>query len=377
MSVDEVLRARRPRKLLALDGGGIRGLIAIEVLAEIERKLRGERGDDFRLADEFDYVAGTSTGAIIASCVALGMSVSDIREFYLASGEAMFDKASLLKRFRSKYEDQKLAGKLRGVFGADTRLGSDRLRTLLLIVMRNATTDSPWPLSNNPKARYNLDARRTAGGTSNLDLRLWQLVRASTAAPTYFPPEALDVGGPQPFLMVDGGVTMYNNPAFLLFLMATIEPYQLSWPTGQDAMLIVSIGTGTSPRANEDLAPGEMNLIYNATSVPSALMYAALNEQDMLCRVFGDCRHGDPLDREIGTLRGVRGPVEPKLFSYVRYNAELTAGWLGEHGLGHIRPRWVQALDSTRHVDELCAVGAEVAGQVDLAHFAGFLAPRS
>ena len=94
-------------------------------------------------------------------------------------------------------------------------------------------------------------------------------------------------------------------------------------------MLIVSVGTGTSPKANEDLAPGDMNLIYNATSIPSALMYAALNEQDMLCRVFGDCRHGDPLDREVGDLRGARGPVEPKLFTYVRYNAELTDGVAG------------------------------------------------
>jgi uncharacterized protein len=370
VSVDDVLRRGGPRKLLALDGGGIRGLIAVEVLAEMERQLRGDRGARFRLADEFDFVAGTSTGAIIATCLSLGMSSAEIRDFYLESGTAMFDKASLRRRFRTKFEDEKLAARLKHVIGDDTTLGTDKLRTLLLIVMRNATTDSPWPLSNNPNAKFN---RREDGLGCNLDLPLWQLVRASTAAPRYFPPEAIDAGGPGPFLMVDGGVTVYNNPAFLVFLMATVEPYNLGWPAAKDDMLVVSIGTGTSPKADQALAPADMNLIYNANSVPSALIFAALNEQDLLCRVFGDCLHGDVLDREVGNMIGKAGPADPKLFTYVRYNAELTAEWLGEHGLGHIEPRHVQALDSTRHMHELREVGRQVAKQVKPEHFAGFV----
>jgi predicted acylesterase/phospholipase RssA len=372
MSVEEKLRPKKQRKLLALDGGGIRGLMTVEVLAAIEDTLRQGRGEDFRLADEFDYVGGTSTGAIIATCVSLGMSVAEIRSFYLDSGREMFDKARLLRRFRTKYEDEQLAKRLKEVIGADTTLGSDALRTLLLIVMRNATTDSPWPLSNNPGATFNRPERRAEGQACNLDLPLWQLVRASTAAPTYFPPEAIDAGGPGPFLMVDGGVTMYNNPAFLMFLMATVEPYRLCWPSGVDEMLVVSVGTGTSPKANQDLAPEDMNLLYNAGSVPSALMYGALNEQDMLCRVFGDCRYGAPLDLELGDLVGVRGPAEPKLFSYVRYNAELTQEWLAGQGLSHVRPRDVQPLDSTEHMAELQEVGRAVARQVVPEHFAGF-----
>ena len=369
MSVNDVLARDGKRKLLALDGGGIRGLITVEVLAALEEQMGGGR-DDFRLAHEFDYIAGTSTGAIIATCLSRGMRVSEIRDFYEQSGEAMFDKASLLRRFRAKYEDERLAAKLKEVLGEDMTLGSDELQTLLLIVMRNATTDSPWPLSNNPNAKYNLASRRETGLACNLDLPLWQLVRASTAAPVYFPPEAIDAGGPAPFLMVDGGLTMYNNPAFLVFLMATVAPYKLGWPTGRDEMLVVSIGTGTSPKANQDLAPEDMNVIYNAGSVPSALMFAALNEQDMLCRVFGDCLHGEPLDREIGDLIGARGPTDEKLFTYVRYNAELTADWLGRHGLGHIQPRDVQKLDSTDHMAALQEVGRKTALQVKPEHFA-------
>lgn len=373
MAVADIMKRAGPRRLLALDGGGIRGLIAVEVLAEIEKHLQSDRGGDFVLADWFDYVGGTSTGAIIATCVALGMRVDEIRAFYLASGEEMFDKASLLRRFRTKFEDDKLAAKLKGVLGEHTTLGSEDLRTLLLIVMRNATTDSPWPLSNNPDALYNLRSRTAEGKACNLDLPLWQLVRASTAAPTYFPPEVIDAGGPEQFVMVDGGVTTYNNPAFLLFLMATIEPHRLCWPSGVDEMLLVSIGTGTSPKANQNLAPGDMNLVYNASSIPSALMFAALNEQDLLCRVFGDCRHGDVLDREVGTLIGATGPVDPKLFTYLRYNAELTREWLDENGLVNVASRDVQRLDSTAHMDELRQVGKRVAAQVSAVHFAGFL----
>jgi hypothetical protein len=92
----------------------------------------------------------------------------------------------------------------------------------------------------------------------------------------------------------------------------------------------------------------------------------------MLCRVFGKCLHGDILDREIGDLIDKRGPALPKLFTYVRYNAPLTSEWLDENGLGHIAPRHVQALDSTRYMRELQQVGARVAEQVQASHFSGF-----
>jgi len=125
-----------PKKILALDGGGIRGMMTIEVLAEIENLLRQQmkKGPEFRLAHFFDFVAGTSTGAIIAACVSSGMAVSEVREFYLKSGEEMFDKAFLLKRYRYKYEDEELAKKLQNVFGEDTTLGSDNLQTVLMMV---------------------------------------------------------------------------------------------------------------------------------------------------------------------------------------------------------------------------------------------------
>ena len=290
-----------PKRLLAIDGGGIRGVLALEVLATIERDLREYWGNpEGRLSDFFDAIAGTSTGAIIAAGLSLGMSVEELIDFYVQSGEAMFKRARLLRRFQYKFEDEPLIEKLKAAFG--TRLlGTDDLLTVLMMVLRNASTDSPWPLSNNPHAAFN------ANGIDgcNMELPLWQLVRASTAAPTFFPPEVIPVGAKR-FVFVDGGVTMYNNPAFQLFLMMTVDrfwkhaPPELAhgWETGTDKMLLVSVGTGTSPGVREDLEPDDMNLLFNASTVPSALMLSALTEQDALCRIFGgdarrrSARHG-------------------------------------------------------------------------------------
>lgn len=376
MSVQEILSKTSPRKLLALDGGGIRGIITIEVLAKIESLLQEKLGadDKFLLADYFDYIAGTSTGAIIASCLSWGMRVSEVREFYINQGENMFDSASLLKQFQYKFEDKNLAKELREKFqekdGSVATLGSSLLKTLLLMVMRNATTDSPWPISNNPYARYNDPSRPDC----NLQLPLWQLIRASTAAPTYFPPEVIEVEKGEPFVFVDGGITSFNNPAFQLFLMATTKPYKLNWPVGEDKMLLVSVGTGMTPSANKNLKPGEMNLLYNAGAIPSALMFAAQNQQDMLCRIFGKCLEGDIIDQEVGNMIDINAPGGEKLFTYMRYNADLSHEGLSALGLTQINPADVQKMDAVDKIEELQAVGKAIADQkVKKEHFVNFL----
>lgn len=370
-SFHQKLDKNDPRKLLALDGGGIRGIISVEILARIEKELRSASGNPrLVLADYFDYVAGTSTGAIIATLVSLGFSVDDIREFYVRSGAERFQPARLLERLHAKFDDDNLTRMLKEVTGEETTLGSDKLRTLLMIVLRNATTDSPWPVSNNPAAKYNDLAVRGEG--SNLHLPLWQMVRASTAAPTYFPPEVVSVG-PHQFVFVDGGITMYNNPAFQLFLMATTESYRLCWPTGEEKMLLISVGTGASANAKKNLSPREMHLLYNASHIPSALMAAALREQDLLCRTFGRCLAGDPLDREVSDVIGHGIPGVPKLLTYVRYNAELSREGLDLLGLTTIEPAHVQQMDSVDHIAEMREVGRAVADQkVKAAHFATF-----
>ena len=369
------------KRLLSFDGGGIRGLIALEVAARLETLLREAlgAGEDFVLADYFDYIAGTSTGAIIATCLSLGYSVAQVRNFYLEGAAAMFRRAPLLKQLYYRNVGTNLTARLQELFrnpdGSELTLGDDALRTLLLVIMKNATTNSPWPISNNPAAMYN---DRAQSGC-NLDLPLWKIVRASTAAPTFFPPEDVTVGGER-FVFVDGAVSVYNNPAFLLFLMSTLPQYRLGWQTGEDRMLLVSVGTGSISGASPTLRGSQMSLLYNAKSVPLALLDASQNEQDVLCRIFGRCRFGDPIDTEIGDLiesdenigRDGGGPFAPKKFTYMRYNPSISPEGLAELGLSGIRSEHVQEMDSPNHLAELVAVGDAYAKRLDLAHFGAF-----
>ena len=133
----------RRRNMLSLDGGGIRGVLTMEILVEMEDQLREAlgRGADFRLCDFFDYIGGTSTGGIIAAGLARGMSAQELLDFYVRIGPTMFEKTWLLRRIKNYYESEPLAEQLRSVFGAGTTLRPDDLRCLLLIVTRNRTTD--------------------------------------------------------------------------------------------------------------------------------------------------------------------------------------------------------------------------------------------
>lgn len=381
-TLQERMAAPGRKKILACDGGGILGLMSVEILARIEADLRSTfKQPQLVLADYFDFVCGTSTGAIIAACISAGMSTTTIRDFYVSSGADMFDRASLAKRLRYDYNSEPLAVKLREVFaqqlGSDATLGSPALRTVLMTVLRNATTDSPWPVWNNPRAKFNRRERRDC----NLNLPLWQIVRASTAAPTYFPPEVVTFAAGTPkeysFIFVDGGVTTYNNPAFLAFQMATAAPYALNWSSGADRMLIVSVGTGSVAKARPDLQADDLWLLDNAKNIPAALMNAASAGWDMACRTLGDCRHGGPIDSEYGDMVCAPGACNwtgTKLFSYLRYDPDVSASGLRVLGLGDIETAHVQKLDSVQHIADIQRVGQTYAAQhVVPDHFKGFV----
>ena len=387
MSVAQRMAAKGPKKILACDGGGILGLMSVEILAKLEADIRARLGKPgLVLADYFDFVCGTSTGAVIATCIAAGMSMDKLRGFYVASGKQMFDKASFVKRLKYSYNDEPLAKLLREELNKalgyapdapEARLGDANLRTLLMMVLRNHTTDSPWPVSNNPDAKYNDLQRKDC----NLNLPLWQLVRASTAAPTYFPPEVVTFAQGTPdeyqFVFVDGGVTTYNNPAFLAFQMATTAPYRVDWPTGVDKLLIVSVGTGSAPKARPDLRSKDLWVLDHAKNIPGALMNAASAGWDMACRMLGECRFGGPIDREIGDMvvkQGACNWTGPKQFAYARYDPDVSQLGLDTLDLRDIKAENVQVMDSVDFIPEIQRVGQTFARKhVDAAHLAGFL----
>ena len=379
----------RPRRMLALDGGGIRGVLTLAVLRELEKKLARHYGVNasFRLSQFFDYIGGTSTGAIIAAALARGLAVEEIQNFYEDFGAQIFTRRRW-GVWNSLYQNGPLEQRLRAVYGESATLAAEHLQTLLLVVMRNATTDSAWPLSSNPFARYNHPTRKDC----NLLVPLWRIVRASTAAPVYFPPEVIEWepgNAKKSFVFVDGGTTSYNNPAFLMTRMATEPAYKLGWERGEKNLLVVSVGTGENPVLGNYSDDPESNLAAAAQNTLLSLMSQAAYDQDVNCRTVGRCVFGPQVDREVKDLvpRDATGAPIPltkdlgRAFLYARYNPPLTNEWLTQNGLGDIDEESVRSLDAVAAMPQLRAVGEKLAESINLQeHFGSFLdlplAPR-
>ena len=146
-----------PKRILALDGGGLRGILTLSYLAEIESVLRERHGGskDFRLHHYFDLIAGTSTGSIIAAALARGMAVADIIKKYNDLGQRVFQKSWLRQGYvRAFYDETELIKELKDVYGADTTMGDPSLQTGLLVITKRLDSGSAWPISNNPRGRY-------------------------------------------------------------------------------------------------------------------------------------------------------------------------------------------------------------------------------
>jgi patatin-like phospholipase/acyl hydrolase len=116
------------RRILCIDGGGIKGVFPASFLVAIEDAI----GD--RVANYFDLIAGTSTGGIIALGLGLGMSAQDILRFYEDEGPKIFGGNRLTKSIRwlgvSKYSNHSLRAALESVFG-DRRLGESANRLVV------------------------------------------------------------------------------------------------------------------------------------------------------------------------------------------------------------------------------------------------------
>ncbi len=313
-----------PKRILALDGGGLRGILSIGILQKIEDILRERHGgsESFRLSHYFDLIAGTSTGAIIAATLAMGWTVEQIRKKYMSLGESVFEK-SLFRQglFRAKYDENKLSEELKSVFGADTMLGSAELQTGLLVITKRLDSGSPWPVSNNPRGKY--FASREGGTIGNGEYSLWQVVRASTAAPAYFDPESITIAeksGYKPLQgeFVDGGASPFNNPALQAFMYATMDGYRVGWPTGAEKLLLVSIGTGAA-----DPEVKKANLTAKqAINALMSLMDDCASLQETMLQWMSSSATARTIDRELGDLRHDLVARAP-LLSYLRYNADL------------------------------------------------------
>jgi hypothetical protein len=216
----------RKNLAIAIDGGGIRGVIVTRALTMLEEKLGRPLSEISRL------YAGTSTGSIISAALAAGMTASRIHELYLTLGHHIFRQSwrtFLFPLTRYRYPLQPLERALHDQLGDMTMkdLWKDMsLKDVVITAFDVLTNETcfikPW------KLQYQ-------------DWPLVKAVLASSSVPTYFPP----VEG----RYVDGGVGSYANPCYVAAYELT---FCLGWKPEETTLL--SFGTGRSPNA---VRPGE------------------------------------------------------------------------------------------------------------------------
>jgi uncharacterized protein len=323
----ERLDAKAPKKILSLDGGGIRGALSLGYLKKIEDILKEKHPGqkNFRLSDYFDLIGGTSTGAIIASLLSLGKSVDEIIKLYMELGDKIFGEKrnwwNPLETFqwlKACYNYQGLSDGLQNALGKDTTIGSDKIKTGLCIVAKRADTNSIWPMINHPRGKY-----YDSAASKNKDFLLWKVVRASTAAPTYFAPQVMNVADDQTAAFIDGGLSMANNPSLTLLMVATLKGFPFHWPMGAGNLLLVSVGTGYPEYKRQVGEIDEATMLTWAANIPDMLMQDASWQNRLLLQWLSRSPTAEIMDGEMGDLSEDVLSGEP-LISYLRYNFAIT-----------------------------------------------------
>ncbi|MDX2234875.1 MAG: patatin-like phospholipase family protein [Hyphomonadaceae bacterium] len=298
-----------PKRILALDGGGVKGVLSLGMAKALETELRRRSGDPaLVLSDYYDLIGGTSTGAILATGLALGLTVDALIDLYMDLGPRVFGRrVGDGNLFRSRYNPKDLRAALEPTFGIKT-LGSRDLRTGLALHMKRIDTGSAWVVTNNPRGPYygatnpehGVDAKSPAGrprqpseSVPNRMYHLIDLVMASAAAPTFFDEVVIDIARDerdkvlQRGYFVDGAVGANNNPSMQLLLLALVPAYGFHWWGGEANLMMTSIGTGQrrpqiDGRKFQNLAPGFRgiqalrSMIYD-TQIQGVMMLQALS----------------------------------------------------------------------------------------------------
>lgn len=232
-------------RMLSIDGGGTRGLIAIETLLRLER-LCGQP-----VHQMFDFVIGSSTGALLASLIFLMKTPLDqCKELYLDRSAKMFVKESLLSKTRNMalHDVSIFEEVIRKEIGEESLTSSSRDPT----TPRMAITST---LSNVPKWKtflfrnYNHRPGVISDYRGSCNLKIWQAVRASGSAPIYYSP--FQIGE---HIFRDGGC-LANNPTAV-----GLHECKLLWP-GESFQCILSLGNGKYDPALNKLAKSGYNVI--------------------------------------------------------------------------------------------------------------------
>jgi hypothetical protein len=317
------------KRILALDGGGIKGILTLGMLKALEDELRRRAHDetDFRLSDYYDLIGGTSTGAIIATGLALGLSIDELIELYMRLGPDVFGRNSGDGVFlQSKFESKKLRRALHSVLSTKT-LGSQDLRTGLAIHAKRIDTGSAWVVTNHPLGIY-YDPPADSNIFPNKRYRLTDLVLASAAAPTFFDEIVIDIEFDekrkpiQKGYFVDGAVSANNNPSLQLFMLALEPSYKFGWKAGADNLMMTSFGTGmrrpaVDGKAFQGLPPG-----LRGVHSLRAMVHDTQLQGVMLMQAFSNPRRPWRINSEVGDMAGTCVSGTP-LLDYQRIDITL------------------------------------------------------
>jgi len=277
---------RNKINILSIDGGGIRGIIPATVLVHIEKRIREKKGDDKRIADYVDLVAGTSTGAILGAMLLVPdangrpkFTADDALAFYVKYGEEIFNKSIRRKTLTgqmffgaAKYSERRLESLLK------EKLGDCMMSQLLKPCIITA-----YNMHNGSAVFFNSREKNP----EKVDYLLRDVLRSTSAAPTYFNPAMLGFHAERKKHMVnlDGGV-FANNPAMCAYAEArgTVFPdwqddinRNKTYPTARN-MHLLSLGTGGGyVDFGKTTDAAKWGLLKWAKKTPDVMMDGALN----------------------------------------------------------------------------------------------------
>jgi hypothetical protein len=370
------------RRVLAIDGGGMRGALAVGIIAQLEQTLRDKFGDPHLvLSDYFDLIGGTSTGAIIAAGLALGQDAAYLRALYHRLGPIVFAPPAIprIPILQSKFNPRLLGEVIISELGHKT-LETAEWRTGFAAVAKRVDTGSSWILTNCPHSKYWNGVADDPDVVPNKDYELSMIVQASAAAPFYFDMITMPVFKDKRGVFFDGAMTPFNNPVLQLAMTALVPAYGLKWTAGADKMLVVSVGTGQArPEKPEWVDQPVLLPAWKAIHALTALAYDTGQLGISIMQWLGASPqrwriNGEVLGLEDSTPAGMN-----PLWTFVRYDAPLTHAWLKDNLGEDMPPEHIAQLakmDDHTMVPELFRVGRKAAtGLIKPTHFDGF-APR-
>lgn len=399
----EKIRSEGPKRVLSLDGGGVRGLITLGYLERLEAVLADRHGvspEAFPLHRYFDLIGGASTGAVIATLLALGWRPREISDLYREILPSVFRRRGYSWKgmlaavgFETKFDGGKFSSEMTKAFGMAAKragvppekltLATDQLKTGLAIVTKRIDTGAVWVQTNNPLRKYWTPENPNFWQGNprffpNRDYNLKTIVQASASAPYFVDPVELEIDPDQLGLFVDGGASPHNNPSKELFLMATLRPfsrpgapaaptpYGFGWRTGADQLLMISIGTGYF--RNRIKTEEYRGLPEVKQAIHALRTIIADNDQEAVTWMQALSEPVDPwrINGKLETMDGLRIVEEP-LLSYQRYNASIEGDALAElmgadWARDNLKPRMLQQLHefdvaAKTNIDRLTEIG--------------------